>query len=276
MVRGGQRSTRWLATQPRPIRPAAFTPKAMRVADLVEPDDVLVDERRGRDVGHHHAEAQREHGERGPERRRAQDGPDAVPHRRARCSSYVGRVRLGDDQQHAQQHRRAQRRDRPEHAPPADRIGEQAADQRREHRRHATDGDHQREGPGGCPARDDVGDDRAPDDHATGTGESLHQSGDHEDGQVRRDRADDACSDTDAGTHHQRPAPTEAVGHRSHHQLAESEPDQERRQRQLDRARLDAAARRRSRGSPAGTGRSRRVRPRPARRARAAAASGSR
>ena len=60
---------------------------------------------------------------------------------------------------------------------PADRVGEQAADQRRQHRRDAADGEHQRERLGGRAAGDQVGDDRPADDHAAGAGEALHQPG---------------------------------------------------------------------------------------------------
>ena len=220
-------------------QPGGVDAEGDAVADLGQADDVLVDERRGRDVGHHHAEAtaRRPRPGRGTPRCAAPSASrPASTACRCSCVRSAGCVSgtTSSTPSSIAAHRAG---DRPEHAPPADRVGQQAADQRRQHRRHATDGDHQREGLGRRPAGDDVGDDRAADDHATGAGEALHQSGDHEDGQVRRDRADDAGHDADGGARHQRPAPTEAVGQRSHHQLAERQPDQERGQGQLDAAR---------------------------------------
>ena len=58
---GDHRSTSRLATQPAVISPVALMPNATPYPISERPDDVLVDERRRRDVGHQHGERQGAH-----------------------------------------------------------------------------------------------------------------------------------------------------------------------------------------------------------------------
>ena len=60
MRRGSTRSTSRLATQPAVISPSGVEAEGQAVLHLGEPEHVLVDERRGRDVAHHHREGERE------------------------------------------------------------------------------------------------------------------------------------------------------------------------------------------------------------------------
>ena len=172
-----------------------------------EPDDVLVDERRGRDVGHHHAEAtaRTPPPARGTprvrERRSATpSSADASRRSRVRSAGCVSGTTSRTPTSIAA-HSAATVQSIPRQPTG---IGEQAADQRRQHRRDATDGDHQRERPGRRPAGHHVGDDRPPDDHAAGAGEALHEPGDDQHGQGRGERADHAGGHADRGAGDQR------------------------------------------------------------------------
>ena len=221
------------------------------VADLGEPDDVLVDERRRRDVGHHHGERQRADRDLAAVGADAERLPDPASGEASRCTARAsGGWVSGTTSSTPTSIASAEPGDRPEHPAPAHRVGQQAP----------TSG----ASTGATPPTVSISVNALaaarpvtrsaitarPMTMPPAPGEALHEPAprQHRQGRARARRPRrrprrPSRSRRAAG------AP-EVVRQRAHDQLAERQPDQERGQRELHAAGAGAERRRPSPGSP--------------------------
>ncbi len=205
------------------------------VLDLAQAHQVLVQERRGGDVGHHHGEAEGEGEGVADVRARAQvaGGGAGGGAQLARRGAAGRRVRLAHDREDGDEHQHREGQDDGEDAAPADGADEQAAGERGDDRGQAADDHQQAQGARGGGTGDEVGDDGAADDHARRATQALRDAGGDEHAHRGGEDGERAGEHAEHGTGDEGAHAAEAVRQRAEDELAGGGADEEGGQRQL-------------------------------------------